>query len=169
MMSLKCRWGSLRRSLKASGATTGLSATLWRCTAARAWPSTTQRRHGASTITSSGATWVTWLSPRCVTSTKLWGVVLCQMQMVHPHHLTKMPQHRKTLAASSSHTSTLMLQRAWGTTCVWRMLRPSKRNKATGVLPATFSSSGAMSQRTHDSSASTGSTMRRAIHVTTCG
>ena len=168
MTSMKCRWGSRRRSLKASGATTGLSATLWRCTAARAWPSTTQRRYGSSTITSSGATWVTWLSPGCVTSTRLWGVVLLQMQMVHPHHLRTMLQQGKTLATSSSHTSMLMLQRAWGTTFVWRTLRPSKRNKATGVLPATLSSSGAMSQRTHDSSASTGSTMRRAIHVTMC-
>ena len=92
-----------------------------------------------------------------------------QKQMARLHQPTTKHRLAKTWATSSSHPSALTPLGVWQTTCAWRMLQPSKRNKATGVLHATSSSSGAMGQRTHDSSALTGSTMQSAIHVTTCG
>ena len=153
----------------ASGATTGLLATPLLCTAARAWPLRTRRRSGSWTTTSNGPTWLT--SPLAASDTyiSLKGVAPHLTPMAHPRRLTTRLLPAKTSDGSSRPTSALTLPRGISAASAWRTSKLWRRNRATGVLPATSSSSGAMSQRTRDSSASTGLTTQRAIHVTTCG
>ena len=72
-----------------------------------------------------------------------------------PRRLTTRLLPAKTSDGSSRPTSALTLPRGISATCAWRTSGPWGRPRATGVMPATSSSSGATSQRTAASSAST--------------